>query len=463
MIVKRSEIGSEDLFYYQNGDEYITSASLKDLLDDHKIPAIIDNEALETYLSFGYHPGSKTLIKGVNKLRPGTQIDTKSGKIEDFFPLDEDNEPQKDVRTYARNIREQLTNAIESELSGVGDDEDIALFLTEGIDSLATIWILKNVFGKKVRIFYPVYDGEKFDNKNIVDKTLDELGVTAEPIYIKAQDALDLMPEYVHTMNDCSSNPDIFNTLLLAKKIPPEIKHVFSAFGADHLLGGTMFYLFLRDAEMYRHIYNLKENSEKRVLRFVSFLDDFTFTEKKRLCGVIKNNSMIEYLMPFFEKGDDILDQSVKWMLQGYIPNVLLSRNNVAQNYGFNFHSPFLKTDFVEFLVKIPSQIKVYGDVNKFLLNEAFKDVIFPKMIKSYTPDFHVPLWKWMQTDSWKDYIETTLSDSDYFEYSFLEPIIQSNCAGKEDSSLKLIYLLSFELWLREIKTRCYPKFIGKK
>src|ERR1035438_4739034 len=81
LVLVRDRMGIKPLYYYRHGDDVYFGSELKAILEHSEIPRQLDLEALDSYLSVNYVPGSHTLIEGIKKVRPGELLEWRHGKL----------------------------------------------------------------------------------------------------------------------------------------------------------------------------------------------------------------------------------------------------------------------------------------------------------------------------------------------------------------------------------------------
>ena len=81
LILFRDRLGIKPLYYTVNNGQIFFGSELKALFQHDQIPRQLSKEALAYFLSLNYVPGPLTLVKGIEKVQPGTWLEWKSGTI----------------------------------------------------------------------------------------------------------------------------------------------------------------------------------------------------------------------------------------------------------------------------------------------------------------------------------------------------------------------------------------------
>jgi asparagine synthase (glutamine-hydrolysing) len=89
LVLARDRVGIKPLYIYHRGSEIHFGSELKAILGHPEIPRQLDRDALDDFLSVNYVPGSRTLIRGLTKLPPGSFLEYRNGisKIETYWEL----------------------------------------------------------------------------------------------------------------------------------------------------------------------------------------------------------------------------------------------------------------------------------------------------------------------------------------------------------------------------------------
>src|SRR3954465_4893788 len=82
VLFARDRAGEKPLFYRHDHGTIIFASELKALLADPSCPRVLHLEALDFYLAFGYVPGDRCLLSGIQKLPQGHALtfDLSSGE-----------------------------------------------------------------------------------------------------------------------------------------------------------------------------------------------------------------------------------------------------------------------------------------------------------------------------------------------------------------------------------------------
>src|SRR6266568_3968342 len=81
LVLARDRMGIKPLYYYRSGEDVYFGSELKAILEHPGVPRQLDLEALNSYLSVNYVPGTRTLIEGIRKVGPGHFLEWRHGRM----------------------------------------------------------------------------------------------------------------------------------------------------------------------------------------------------------------------------------------------------------------------------------------------------------------------------------------------------------------------------------------------
>ena len=116
--------------------------------------------------------------------------------------------------------------------------------------------------------------------------------------------------------------------------------------------------------------------------------------------------------------------------------------------------APFLDHEFVEFVIGLPSSLKLRGHTSKYILKKAMKSFLPHDVIHRKKKGFGVPIAKWVKGPL-KELFGDLLSPERIEREGFLNPayvgtLLADHLAGKKDNRKQLWTLLVWELWVQQ-------------
>ena len=105
----------------------------------------------------------------------------------------------------------------------------------------------------------------------------------------------------------------------------------------------------------------------------------------------------------------------------------------------------------LEFASRLPLRFKLRGLTRKFLLRQAFKDLLPPAVLHRRKKGFNMPVAKWL-TGPLRPlaadlFSETRLKRVGLFNAGYVQTLLADHLAQRQDNRKLLWTLLVFELW----------------
>jgi asparagine synthase (glutamine-hydrolysing) len=139
----------------------------------------------------------------------------------------------------------------------------------------------------------------------------------------------------------------------------------------------------------------------------------------------------------------------------GYLPHDILTKvDRASMAVALEVRSPFLDHRVVELALGLPSKWKLRGRRSKWILREAFKDIVPAQVWDQPKRGFALPLDRWFRGK-----LDGLLRESvgwlpgDVFNHTFINELIARHQSGREEHSQRLWALL----WLG----RWWKRFVG--
>lgn len=418
LILARDQAGIKPLYYYQDKEQLIFASEIR------AFKAL--NRNWETnnswkiyFLTYGYLPEPITTLKRVQPLEKGSllrfNINTYIAIKETFY---------KDVFTdeiatidEARHIiKETLTKAVQRHLIA---DAPIGLFLSGGIDSSLLTLIAKDFKQDDLHTLSIVFNDKNYSEKYYQDIVVNKSGSKHQSFLLDKDIFLDALPDIFEAMDQPSA--DGINTYFISKFAKASgLKAVLSGLGADELLGG---YASFRKSSFVNRsrllpgkIYRLAEAAPKYKYRKLSFLQrkdaigEYLFNR-----GYFSRHSTSQLLDVDITEIDKALEKviipsSIDDLNAGnrvsylesnlYMQSQLLKDTDVMSMWhSIEVRVPFLDIDFIRAVHKINPILKFGNKQGKFLLIDAFKDILPREIWDRSKQGFVFPFRNWIAAD----------------------------------------------------------------
>jgi asparagine synthase (glutamine-hydrolysing) len=161
---------------------------------------------------------------------------------------------------------------------------------------------------------------------------------------------------------------------------------------------------------------------------------------------------------------DDPLAALLWYNLSTYLPDDLLVKaDRMSMAHGLEVRSPFLDTALLEWALRLPRRLQWRGRRGKWLLRQAYRDVLPAEILNRPKHGFGVPLDSWFRGPLRPLLHDTLLAANAELAGWISRPAIAQLCHAHWNKSRnaghQLWALLTLELWLRQQKMAPAPSW----
>jgi asparagine synthase (glutamine-hydrolysing) len=201
---------------------------------------------------------------------------------------------------------------------------------------------------------------------------------------------------------------------------------------------------------------------EARYLAWSSFFDQGELPRVlSALNPVIPDGQIAESFVECFEhtKDCDLLNRLLYLNFRTYLhDDLLVKMDRMTMAHGLEARSPFLDTALIEFAAALPPRLKLRRWTLKYLLKEAFRDLLPPAILARRKHGFGVPLGAWFSRDL-RGYVHDALLAPDaavreVLNQGRIRDLYDLHLSGQRDAGHQLWALLTLEVWLRAQRRR---------
>jgi asparagine synthase (glutamine-hydrolysing) len=135
--------------------------------------------------------------------------------------------------------------------------------------------------------------------------------------------------------------------------------------------------------------------------------------------------------------------------------HILPKVNALSAPFGIVPRSPLFDRDVVELACEIPSHLKLYGSVEKFILKQAVRDLLPDAIIARPKSGMLVPVEGWFHgalLPAARERILDGLAPYDLFQRPYLDGLLAGKLGGlRPRHGAKIWLLITLEAWLRGV------------
>src|SRR5882672_5876542 len=161
LLLARDRAGEKPLFYRTDGRSLAFASELKALFVDPACPRALDPEALDFYLTYGYVPGDRCLVRGIHKLPQGHALtfDLGSGAVSVRAYWSLPTEVSVDALSDQERVEELDRLLADSVRLRMSADVPVGVMLSGGIDSSLVTAMAARVSSRRIKTFTITFPG----------------------------------------------------------------------------------------------------------------------------------------------------------------------------------------------------------------------------------------------------------------------------------------------------------------
>ena len=477
----RDYFGIKPVYYTETSSAFVFGSEIKSLLEHPEVARKTNSSAFLNYLTFQYVPEPDTMFEGIKKLPPAHwfHLDASGLKIKPYYQIEFKPEPAISFEDFAAEIRSTLETSI---LAHRMSDVPRGAFLSGGIDSTIICALFKKY--EDIHTFSVGYHEEQYSELSVAAQTAKILDTNHHEFIITPEEYLQMLPKLVWHQDEPVADPSAISVFFLARLAREQITVVLSGEGADELFAGYNIYREPHDLEIFNKVPVwakplLSASAEilPRGLKGKSFiqrgcapLEDrffgnakiFTQKEKYKISGLDKQfidkyGDARRVTAPFYDKakGWDDVTRMQYIDLNTWLPgNILMKADKMTMANSLELRVPFLDIEVLKLISRIPTEYKISHGTTKYILRQAFKDIVPEHVVSKKKLGFPVPLRKWLKNEffAWAyELIKTSPTDNLINKPELLRMLIEHKNTS-HDNSRQLWTVLMFLLWHREFK-----------
>jgi asparagine synthase (glutamine-hydrolysing) len=465
LCLARDPIGERGLFYARIPGGLIFASTLHAILTTGLIDPLINLTAVARYLSYAYLPCAETLISGISKVLPGEIVELRNGQLSRSrfwsLPAESHGSTAPDEEVLRRQLRAELEAAVVRQLPQSGP---VGAFLSGGLDSSLVVALARRLYKDDV-LTYSVSFGPEYANELPFSSCVARHCRTRHHI-VELSPAVVLrhLDESIAFLSDPVGDPLTVPNALLFREAAHETGAVLNGEGGDPCFGGPKNVPMLL-AELFGD--GAEEASTNAVYcRERSYLrahqkcyDDLPAMLTSDVRAAIADNALELQLAPFF--GDPRWTSFIAKLMALNITfkapfHILHKVDSVSAPFGAVARSPLFDRAIVEMAMSIPSQLKLRGSSEKYLLKQAVRDLLPPAIIERPKSGMLVPVEGWFKgplLNVARERLLDGLAGFGLFERTYLERLLDGRMGAlRPRRGVKMWLLLTLESWLRSAR-----------
>ena len=494
LFLARDRLGVKPLFLASLSDGSVAFGSeLKALLAHPLLRREVEPLAVEDYLTWGYVPDDRSILKGVTKLAAGHSLLLRHGA-----PMPA---PRQwwDVSFTGRHrgrpedLEAELVHLMRQAVSSrMVADVPLGAFLSGGVDSSSVVALMAEASGNPVRTCSIGFDVAALDESTYATQIAQRFGTDHASRLVSPDDFSDvdrLASMFDEPFADASALPT-WRVCQLARE---SVTVALSGDGADEAFGGYRRHVFQRGEDRVRAmlpqalrgpvfgglgamypkadwaprplrakttLLALAGDSAQGYARSMSFaapeLRDSLYSDGfRRLRGDYRAEDAVISLMRNAPARSG-LDRAQYADLKVWLPGDILTKvDRTSMAVALEAREPLLDHRLIEFAAGLPEGMRVRGGQGKWLMKRAMRRFLPDEILYRPKQGFVTPIAQWLRGPLASSAREiaggAVLARTGWFDTRRLDALVEAHIAGTSDHSRLLWQLLMLDRSLTEL------------
>ena len=458
LFMARDRVGIRPLFYTETQNNTLVFGSeIKTILEHPDVKAEIDPVSMSQVFTFWSTLTPRTIFKGIYELAPGHYMKISQGKkvIRPFwslkFPVLKEDYFQGTINDAASELEKILSDAVRIRLRA---DVQVAAYLSGGLDSSATTALIKKIEPETLQTFSIGFEDSEFDETPYQQEVSKYLGTRHTAFTCSRQDIGNYFPQVIWHSEIPILRTAPVPMFCLSKKVRENnIKVVITGEGADEMLAGydifkegiirefwsrepNSKYRPLLLQKLYPYLaqfqgknksmlkfffgYELQDTSNpfySHLLRWknTSGVQNFFSDDLKTAINGADNFEEVRKMLPENFDQYNRLNKS-QWLESSiFMSSYLLSSqgDRVGMANSVEGRYPFLDYRVMEFAAKLPSDYKMHGLNEKYILKRMMNNRLPDSVLKRPKQAYRAPMAGSFFSSPAREYVLELLSEKD--------------------------------------------------
>jgi len=469
LLVARDRYGKKPLVYTATENYFCFASEIKSLLA-YDLDKHIDLETLYMYLQLNYVPPHLSMLKGVEKLKPGHFLQIKNGEISthQYYQLSikSDCYNQFTYEEAQKELVKKMDHAVQERLIS---DVPLGAFLSGGIDSSVVV-ALASQHTKHLNTFSIGYKDNPFFDETSYAQLVAKKYATEHTVFsLTNNDFLQHVYEVLDYLDEPYADSSAIPMYILCQHTKNKVTVALSGDGGDEVFSGYNKHAAewkIRNGSLLNQLVKLgypiwqqlprshnnkitnifrqlhrfaegaKLSTQDRYWRWASMstpqqIDPLLSSNTLNNLSQSRLNKEKSSLLSAIKSDDfnEILLTDMNLVLGG---DMLVKVDMMSMANSLEVRSPFLDYQVVDFAFGLPTAYKINASMKKRILQDAFRPMLPEEIYNRPKHGFEIPLLGWMRNELWG------LINDDLLSKSFIESQGIFNVEGVEQLKKKL-------------------------
>ncbi|MBX2812200.1 MAG: asparagine synthase (glutamine-hydrolyzing) [Myxococcales bacterium] len=498
LLLMRDRIGKKPLYWVKTSDGGLAFGSeAKALVGVPGVRLKLDPGKIPEYLTFGYVSTPRSIFSGVCRLEPGTRLVFVPGqcpRIEPYWRLLDSMRTSipVDVETAKSMVRKAVGRAVERRMLA---DVPVGAFLSGGVDSSIVVSEMAARSSEPVKTFAVGFaDDSSYDETKYARQVAKQFGTEHVELRL-APKAEALFERLLYQHDEPYGDSSALAVHTVSEATREHVTVVLTGDGGDEIFAGYSRFQggvakeyipdglarILRrvlscipEPSGYKHPLSMAQRfvehagktKNEQLIAWNAYFAGERLTQVLRLdqfpdCDVwapiVEQSRILEEAA---EAGQDRLGQILFHNFKTYLlDDLLVKTDRTTMGVGLEARSPFLDTELIELAFQLPSFMKLRNGQLKWLLREAYRNVLGPEVLDRKKHGFGVPVGRW-----WTGPLQELVSELfgpkarmyEWLNQDAVDALVREHKSGHREHGQRIFALVQLEMFLRRQERQGY-------
>lgn len=484
LFCARDRFGIKPFFFYHDKNMFVFGSEIRAIKNAKGVDKKIDILALDSYFTYGYIMGSRTIFENIKKLEPGhtLSIDLTNDYrpiIERYWSVNFEFDYDKSQEEWQEELEFTLSESVRIRLMS---EVPLGAFLSGGIDSSSVVALMSENSTSRVKTFSMGFEETEFNELHFAREVAEKYNTEHHEKIIKPE-SIDLLSDIVQIYDEPFADSSAIPTFLVSKFAKEFVTVALSGDGGDELFAGYTRYQNVKNLmkfktpskKLHRLLWSKFGNimpegilgeglafrlskPSNQIPAYISLYFNENQREnlyKRDIYDVLRKDMAEKYKLSLIQKSNtsDIVTSLQELDIHTYLVDDILTKvDRASMSNSLEVRVPFLDHKLAELSFRMPVDMKLHKKSSKHILKETMRKYLPRSTLEHRKQGFGVPLDSWFKSDL-KDYATSCLLSSnsklyDYVELEYVRKVLDNHFLGMRDFSAKIWSLLFLDEWL---------------
>ena len=482
LLISRDRFGEKPLYYHWKDQVLSFSSEMASLLENKKIPRVLNTKVLDYYLGAAYVPEPLTLLKEVQTLEPGHHMIITKDKIsiEAYFSIDYSQKGHRisDPNEAVEFIEPFLKQAVSRQSIS---DVPLGAFLSGGIDSSTICALLQEQSSRPIDTFTVKFEEASYDESHIAREVAQRIGSNHHEITIPNQEFTEeIFWEIIDHVGLPFPDSSAIPVFLITKEIRKHVKVALSGDGGDEIFAGyPVFGWWKKIAKIEKFprwtrkavlsltnsgMLPLNANRLRQINRGVKasmkgeegisleihrmFMDE----EMQKILSEKQDFAFDQFLKtpPTFKNWSSLRKSMYHRIKHNLVTDMLIKVDRMSMANSLEVRAPFLDPDLFKASLRLSDELLYDGKTGKKIIREIMKSKIPDSVFNHPKSGFSIPLHKY-QNETYRKLSEELLDKSNplfnVLDFEQVQKLNQSIFSSQKNTTTTTVYRSSHQHW----------------